>query len=100
MVNGNLVSLMDSENLTISMGVHIRAIGLIIKDRDMDNTRVELEQNIQDFGKMTKCMDLEFKIGLMVHNLVESIHNQQEMEKGAINGQINQNMMECGNKTK
>ena len=53
-------------------------------------------QNMKVIGKMTYNMDMEWKLGLMVHAMKDSIRKERNMERGVMCGATDLDIQEIG----
>jgi len=72
-VNGEMIKLMEKEDLYIQMGMFMKEIGEVIKQKVSAYTPIKTVHNIKDNGKKINKMAREERLGQIQHSMKEII---------------------------
>ena len=87
---------MGKENLPISMGIFMRGIGKMIKQRAMAHIIIIMEHSMKDTGRTIANMALGHKYGSMEANMKAITSMEKRMEKENTCGKTEATIMEAG----
>lgn len=57
--NGNMIKLMEKDNIIIKMVISIQENGKMDKKMDMESINLQVDGNMKENGKMGSCMEKE-----------------------------------------
>lgn len=83
---------MEKEDLFMLMGMSMKEIGSMIKQRVMGDILTWMEHNMKGFGEKISSMEKVKNHGQTVRCMKEIIYMERSMELGSLNGQMVQFM--------
>lgn len=85
---GEKIRHLDQESFSMWMVIFLRVSGRTIRRMDMESTCTQMEQNMKVNGKMIYSMDKVLRLGGIIANILESFSRVRNKVEEGMSGQM------------